>query len=298
MRFVICLLFVLSANAYAEDPALNADNCGKALKTGDDAKAIEYANKALAVDKNHRAALLCKGRALASEEKYDDSLSILKVVDAMPAEPFDQMIVIATLGDVQKDAGQYDNATATLERGLILARDKKNKRFERVYMNLLGDVQVLTKQDEAALKNYMAAGDLSANENERADNDARIAATSSRLGKSKMAVDYQFKAMMLEARVGDMDSYANAELELGKYFNQDHDPESAEKSINKVLKVSKEQGGAYWEAKSYYYLAQLRMASNKTDEAKVLLQNAQKIFNAIGETELNKEISQTLAKLM
>ncbi len=143
----------------------------------------------------------------------------------------------------------------------------------------------------------MAGNKLSANDNERADNFARIAAAYSKLGNHDLAIENQIKATLAEDRAGDQDHQANAYLELGRIYTAAAQYDKAESAINKTIQLSKEQGGAYWEAKSYYYMALTKAANGQPAVAKTLLTDAQGICEKVGEQELNNEIKQALANL-
>jgi len=84
---------------------------------------------------------------------------------------------------------------------------------------------------------------------------------------------------------------------LGRIYTAAVQYDKAEKAIDKTTKLSKEQGGAFWEAKSYYYLALAKAANGQSPAAKALLTDAQHICDKIGEQGLNSEIKQALANL-
>ena len=178
-----------------------------------------------------------------------------------------------------------------------MAQAEKDKRFERINLNLIGETLVDSNQPEAGLESYLKGSQLAANDNERADNYARIADTYSILGKHDQAIEYQIKTVLMEERGGDLNHFAHANLELGRIYTVAKDYPNAEKSINKVIQLSKEQGGAFWEAKAYYYLALVKVANNQPQAAKTLLTDAQHICEDIGAESLSDEISQALNKL-
>jgi len=84
---------------------------------------------------------------------------------------------------------------------------------------------------------------------------------------------------------------------LGLYYMNAGEYGPAEKAINKILKLAVDNGGAYWEAKSSLYLANLKIANNQIAEAKTLLERAQKLNLEVVDAILAESISTVLNKL-
>ncbi|HZV98421.1 MAG TPA: hypothetical protein VFF74_05485 [Methylophilaceae bacterium] len=302
LRAMLPLAAMLMFNglAYAaEDPdtAGKISACNQAIGEGDASKALAYAEQVLKHDKNNRSALLCKGRAHGGTGQVREALAALQAAEKLSASPNEHMVALTLIGNVQKSAKQSEEAIATYRKSLDIARADKNKYFERINLNLIGETQVDSNQLEAGLQNYLAASPLAANDNERADSYARIASTYSSLGKHDQAIEYQIKAFLMEERGGNLDHYANAGLELGRIYTVAKDYLNAEKYLNKILKLSKDQGGAFWEAKSYYYLALAKAASGDAASAKTFLSDAQSISDEIGAQALSEQIAQAQSKL-
>ncbi len=295
----IAFLIIFSSIAQANegDAASNIQACKQAVSEGDAAKALTYAEQALKQNKVNRDALLCKGRAHGALGQFNEALTTLQAAEKLSATPTEHMVALTFIGYAQKNARQYPEALATYRQSLAIAQAEKDKRFERINFNLIGDVLVDSNQLEVALESYQAGSKLAANDNERADNYARLAATYSSLGKHDQAIENQIKAVLAEERVGDQDHQANAYLEMGRIYTAAGQYDKAEKVIDKTTKLSKEQGSDFWEAKSHYYLALVRIANGQSSAAKVLLSDAQHICEKIGEEGLNNQIKQALANL-
>ncbi len=286
----VCVASLYTPLAFAENAGNYVDNCNQSVRNGDPAKALDAAKSALKLDAGNLPATLCKARAESSLAEYASALDTLKLSQKLAKTPFDQMTVLSMTGNIQKNANQLEAAMESYRLSLAIARTDKNKRFERINLNQIGDLLILLNQPQTALENYRAGSQLAANDNERADNYERLAATYSKLGQHDLAIEHQLKAIVMEERSGDLDHYVNAELELGRIYTQASLFEKAEKSIGKVIKLSREQGGAYWEAKSYFYLAKARLANQQKNDAKKLLDDARGICQNIGEDELNAEV--------
>lgn len=299
-RFLTLALFIaLSSQLRAEEASavskINA--CNLAIKEGDASKALAYAEQVLKLDGNNREALLCKGRAHGGTGQNKEALVALQAAEKFSASSLEHMVALTLIGNVQVADKKYNEAIASYKQSLALAQEAKNARFTRINHNQIGDAYIATNQLQQGLESYLAASELAANGNERADSFERIAATYSSMGKHDLAIEYQIKAVVNEAGSGDLDHQANAGLEMGRIYTLAGEYPKAEKAINKITDLSKENGGAYWEAKSYYYLGVTKAASGKPSEAKKLFADAQRICDEIGEQELNDNIKLAQAKL-
>ena len=67
---------------------------------------------------------------------------------------------------------------------------------------------------------------------------------------------------------------------------------NAEKTLNKIIKFAKEQGGAYFEAQASYILAKVKVATGDIPAAKALIENAKSIAKATNDKALDEEITQ------
>lgn len=296
---IVTASLIFSGFAQAEDDeiASKLKSCNQAIMEGDASKALAYAEQVFKLDKNNRDALLCEGRAYGGTGRFKEALETLQAAEKSSASPLEHIVALTLIGNVQKSAGQLPEALATYRQSLAITRAEKVQRYERINLNQIGETLAASNQLDAALESYLAGSKLSANDNERADSYARIASTYSDLGKHDQAIEYQIKAVLMEQQGGDLDHYANAGLEMGRIYTAAKEYANAEKAINKIVKLSKDQGGAYWEARSYYYLALNKVASGEPQAAKPLLTDAKQICEEIGAQSLGDEISQALDKL-
>lgn len=291
------LIFSGLAQADASNVADQIKSCNQAIVEGDASKALAYAEQVLKQDKSNHDAQLCKGRAYGGTGRLNEALAALQAAEKVSTTPLEHIVALTLIGNVQKDAGRPTEALASYRQSLAISQTEKEERFVRINLNQIGATQAASNQLDAALESYMAGSKLSANDNERADSFARIASTYSSLGKHDQAIEYQIKALLMEERGGDLSHYANAGLEMGRIYTAANEYANAEKAINKIVKLSKDQGGAYWEAKSYYYLALNKVASGDPQAAKPLLIDAKQISEEIGAQLLADEVSQEIGKL-
>jgi tetratricopeptide (TPR) repeat protein len=295
----IALILLFSQTAFAEEESIASKlgACNQAIKEGDASKALAYAEQVIKLDSNNRDALLCKGRAHGGTGQVKEALAALNSAEKLSKTPRDHMIALALIGNVQRNTQQFSEAIKTYQKSLEFAKAAEDKRFQGIDLNLIGDAETSNKQYAAAIEHYMESDKLAANDNEHADAYERIAFAYDKLNSHDKAVEYQIKADLIQERSGDLDQRANAGLEMGRLYMAAGDYEKAERSINKVIKLSTDNGGAYWQAKSYYYMAQVKVANKQPDQAKPLLADAQTIAKDIAEDALNDDIVKLLQSL-
>jgi tetratricopeptide (TPR) repeat protein len=281
----------------ADDIAAKLAGCNQAISEGDASKALALAEQVLSQQANNRDALMCKGRAYGGTGKTKEALEALRAGEKLSQKPLDRIIALTLIGNVHKSAGESDAAMQAYQQSLELSRSERNVRFERINLNLIGETQVSSQQLDKALESFLAGSKLAANDNERADNYARIADVYNKQGKHDQAIEYQVKAVLMQERSGDADSFAGATLELGRMYGDAKDYVNAEKYTNKIIKLGKDQGGPYWEAMGYYYLAKSKAKQGLSAEARKLLEEAQQISDVLGARALSEEIKLTMGSL-
>ena len=289
-------LAIFSQLSFAEDVNMNSlvFQCNQQNKQHNSTKALELSATILKIESNNAEGLMCKGRALGELDKTAEAIVVLDEAGKYATSDFDKLSIITMQGSILKNAKQYDAAIAKYNLALEMSKSVKLDRFERIEHNMLGDTYLLTNAQEKALENYIAGNKLSANDAERADNLTRIAAIYAGMGKSVQAVESQLKAVVAHENTHDLDNMAESNLILGQYYTANKDFNLAEQSINRTIKMAKEQGGAYWEARGYYTLALTKQAAQQQAEAKALLNQAKKISDSLGEKELSADITKAL----
>jgi len=286
-------LILLSFNSYSEGLSDKISACTLALNKGDAVTALNRADEALKLNPTNRDALLCQGRALGAQGKYNEALSALQQAENQSKEPFDKVISNLLIGNLQKENQKNVEAIASYEKSLGICKTEKNDKFARISHNLIGEAHAQNKDYNAALTSYTAGSGLAMNDNERADSYERLAATYKALGQYDAAIEYQLKGMLMQKKAGTLDQYANASLELGQIYILARDYPGAEKTLSKFLQFAKENGGAYYEAKASLYLAQSKAASGDLTSAKTLLADARNIAKNVGDKDLMGEIEAT-----
>ncbi len=292
MKFTLVLLAIslFINNVYAMDAETSA--CNSAVEKGDSATALQLANKVLHGNKNDKEALICLGRALSLKGDVEAAITTYKAAAAQATTPLDKTIIAILSGNTYKKAKQYNQAIASYQLAAINAKTDKNQQFERISQNLIGDTYFENKRYQEALDTYLAASKLVENDNDRGESFENIANTYHRMNKNDDALEYQVKAYFMNERIGTLDQYAHSSIELGRYYILNKNYNSAENVLNKIIKIAKDQGGAYYEAQGSYLLAKVKVAHGDIAGAKTLVENAKTIAKNTHDQELAQEIDQ------
>lgn len=284
-------MILLSFNAYSDDIKSQVSACNQALDQANPSQAIQIADNILKQNNTHADALLCKGRAYSALGQNDEAEKILILAAKNAQAGFDTTIANLVLGNFYKQHQNPDLALASYQKSLASSQQEKNQKFIRISHNLIAEAYTQKHDYNAALNSYQAGSELANNDNERADSFERLASTYQALNQLDNAVEYQLKAVLMQKKAGSLDQYAEASLTLGKLFTQNKDYTSAEKTLQRLLKFSQENGGAYYEAKADLYLAQTKQAQGDKASATLLLQDAKKIAEKIQAEDLIASIN-------
>ncbi len=289
--------FYLNNIAYAQDFSDKNSACNSALDKGNVANAIVIADEILKQAPNNHSALLCKGRALGAQGKYDAALSAFELAAKQSKPGFDEIISYLLIGNLHLDNKKFTDAIASYEKSLKICEAEKNDKFRLINHNLIGEAQAQNNDLNAALASYLAGSKLTKNDNERADSYERLGTTYSALGQHDLAIEHQLKGVIMQKKSGTLDQYANASLALGKVYEKAKEYPNAEKTYTKFIQFAKDNGGAYYEAKASYELAQVKALSGDATSAKALLTDALKMAKNMGEGGLAGEIEASIKKL-
>lgn len=303
---IFIILFFISFNlnnmVHAQDLSEKAFACNAALDKGNISNAMSVSDEILKLEPNNRDGLLCKGRALgaqspAAQGKYEAALSALEMAAKQSKPGFEEIITYLLIGNLHKQNNKNAEAIASYDKSLKVSEAEKNDKFKLINHNLIGEAHTQNNDLNAALASYLVGYKLTKNDNERADSFERLGITYSTLGQHDLAIEYQLKGMLMQQRSGTLDQYAEASLALGKVYANAKEYPQAEKTYNKLIQFAKDNGGAYYEAKASYGLAQVAAAKGDTSNAKAMMGDALKIAKNIGDAGLATEIETSIKKL-
>ena len=260
--------------------------------------ALRISEEILKQQSNNRDGLLCKGRALGAQGKYEDALNALKMAEKQSAAGFEKILAHIFIGNLHAKNNKTAEAIASYEASIkICDAEKYMDKYKRVNLNLIGDAYTQNKDLNAALASYIEASKLAMNDNERADDFERLGSTYSALGKNNDAIEYQLKATLMHDKSGTREQFANASVALGRVYEIAKDYPAAENTYTKLLKFSKDNGSGYYETLANYGLARNKAAVGDIASAKIMLANASSMAKNMGETDLVAEIEASLKKL-
>lgn len=285
-------LFLVATPIWAGSAAPAVEICDRALQSGDFAQAVAHAEAALRVEPDSRDAYLCLGRAEGERGNAAEAVAALQAADKFSTQPVEHIVALTLLGNQQQSAKAYEEAIAAYRQSLAIARAEKSTQLERINLNQIGEALQGQGDPAAALEHYLQGMKLAANDNERADGNARVAAAHSLLGNHDKAIEHQLKAMLFEERSGDLNHYANANIELGRICLAAKQYADAEKWLGKFLVTIAETGNAYWQAKARYLLGQVKAAKGAAAEAAEQFAQARALAQKIGAEQLLKEIAE------
>jgi tetratricopeptide (TPR) repeat protein len=291
ISFISLLLLAFNINAAEVDPQIIA--CNSALNNQQYDVAIAKANVAMKQKNLASQGMMCKGRALLALGKQDEAKTAFIEADKKASNDFDKTVANLLIGNLEKAQQHYKEAIELYEKSLSYALKDDNRNYTRVSYNLLGDTYALLAEYPTSLK-YLEEGEkLAMNDNERADSYERLAANYQAQYQFDKAIEYQIKGITMQQKAGTLDQYAEANLTLGHLYTQSKDYTKAEATLNKLLTFSRDNGGAYYEAKTNIYLAQAKQAQGDSVAANELLGQAKTIAEQIQATDLTALIEAT-----
>lgn len=293
LNLVFTSLIILSN----QSNAATVVDCNEQLEKGDYTAAAASAESILKSSPNNRDGLLCKGRALGSLGQYPEALTALEAAAKHSQPGLDEIIAYIFIGNLHKKHHKNVEAIAGYEQSLKIAKASQNEKFERMDYNLIADTQAQNNDLNAALASYLAGSKLAMNDNERAESFERLATTYSALGQHDLAIEHQLKATLMQQKAGTLDEFANASFMLGQAYQNAKEYDHAEEAYHKLLKFSKDNGGAYYELKANYGLAQVKALKGDKTAAKTMLTEALQAAKTLGENQLVIEIDDALKKV-
>lgn len=294
LTLIFNLLFFNNVYAISED----AHACNKAFDQGDYKSASEFADKALKASNSDREAYICKGRTQSDLGNLAAALQAFQSAEKFSKDTLDKAVVALITGHAYRNAKDHASAITYYEKSLSLADKAKSKPLARLAHLNIGHVHLDTKAYELALNAYQIANKLDANDNDRGISHEQIAAAYLALKQYDLAVEHQVKAYLMHQKSGTIDQFANASVELGRYYFYAKNYTSAESTLKKIIKLANEQGGPYYEAKALAVLAQVKAATGDSNAAHQLAEDARKVAKTMMDSEFEAQITNETASIM
>jgi len=283
------LLFLLkfTSISYAQD------DCHALLKAGHLSQALASVRLTLKANPNQVDLWQCQGRAHGLLGQYQEGMQALSQAKQLAKSRNELLVTHLLLGNLQLSQRAYDAAIAEYQTSLGIAQAENNRPLARKSYHLLGDANLAKKQHQEALQHYQSASGMDMNDNERAESYANIALAHQGLHQLDQAIEFQRKTVVMQQKSGTLDDYADASLQLGHYFAQNEQYQHAERTYQKLLQFSLDNGGDYYTAKTHVYLAQMKRAQTNHAEALHHLVQAKTIADKLNVPALSKLIEDT-----
>lgn len=290
LYFILLLLVSLLPDLSVAKLSLEEVACNRDLNDNKLKQAIEKSEALLEDNAKNVNALTCLGRAYFGLAQYDKAIKAFNQAEAVSDQGYDKSFASLLAGHVYKNTDQLANAVDAYQRSLGHAKAIDHQALIlNNHMNI-GHVRNLQKDFANALTAYEAAYALAANDGERADTESYIAATQYKLKHYDKAIEYQIKSLLMFEKVGTLDQYAQALINLAKYELAANRLKDADRYANKLIKFAQDNGGAYYEAKGQLLLAKVKVAQADKTAAKTLLASAKQLADRAQASDLISEI--------
>jgi len=297
LKYIFISLILISFNAYSAEIKIAVTACNEAVNQQDAKAALMHAERILKENSTHYEALLCKGRALDLQGDYVNALAAMELATASAGDAFAKVISYILIGKLHESNDKKTEAIASFKKSLAICAETGNQTYSRINHHYIGNVHFENKELDAALDSYLLSVSLANNDNERAESFESLAKTYNALGNYDKAIEFQLKATVMQKQAGTLTAYADSTLLLGQYFVNAKAYSHAERTYQKLAQFAKDNGGAYYQAKANYQLAQAMFANGDKEGAKTLMTEANQLAKKIGDKELVAEIEAAQKKL-
>lgn len=271
----------------AKDAELDA--CDAAIKNRQYTQAITIAEQ----HADQSGFLLCKGRAQSALNQSVAAQASFKQAIARHPEGLDLISAYMLLGNAQLEEKAHAVAIESYQQALKLSEEQKMRRYTRIAHNLIGEAYFDLGQYAEALKAFETAEKLAMNDDERADSYIHEALAYQQMQQTDKAIEYQLKGVLMLRKSGTPDQYAEASLALGKLFAAKKDFVGASKTYQRLMEYARENGGAFYEAKTAIYWAEVKRAQGDAAGADQLMKQAESIATQYKDPELDELLAKS-----
>lgn len=281
-QFLLMLLSLfISTNIYSKE----------AIKTCDELLSDNQYEEALKTKKGEFKSTFCHGQVNLRLKNFDEAIKNFKLAGRLSKSDTDHFMADLLVGMALKEARRLDDALIHLNNSYSFI--KANKTFKRLYLVEIAETLLLLSKYDEAVNTFLEAYAFAANDEERASNLDRTAFSYALLKNYTKAVEYELKANMAFDRTGLLGEYVESGINLALYYSEANDQASAERTLLKFEKFSRENGGMYYLAKVLFTQSNYYKKKSNMDLSKSKLDEANKIANDIGAEDL-KTLFKTL----
>lgn len=282
IQFLLMLLSLFfSTNIYSNE----------AIKTCDELLSDNQYEEALKTKKGEFKSTFCHGRVNLRLKNFDEAIKHFKLAGKLSKSDTDHYMADLLVGMALKEAERLDDALLHFNHSYSFI--KANKPFKRLYLVEIAETLLLLSRYDEAANTFLEAYSSAANDEERASNLDRAAFSYALLKNYTKAIEYELKANMAFDRTGLLGEYVESGINLALYYLEANDLASAERTLLKFEKFSRENGGMYYLAKVLFAQSKYYKKKSNIDLSKSKLDEANKIANDIGAEDL-KSLFKTL----
>lgn len=289
ITLIILFNLLIINDSFALDAAL--ESCDSALQNRQFSQAVNIAEKYPA----QAGFWLCKGRAQSALNQAADAEQSFKKAIGLKPQGLDLISAYMLLGNVQQQSKNTAAALESYQQALKLSEQQNMRRYVRIAHNLIGEALFENAQYTESLQAFQAGEKLALNDDERADSYVHEALTFQQLQQLDQAIEYQLKGVMMLRKSAEPQYYADASLVLARLFIAKKDFVSADKTYQRLMEYTQENGGSFYEAKTAIEWAEAKRLQNDTAGAERLLAQAENISHKIQDPELTAILAKVRA---
>ncbi|SDK30417.1 Tetratricopeptide repeat-containing protein [Methylophilus rhizosphaerae] len=285
LTLIVLFNLLVSNISFAKDAAL--ESCEAAVHGHQYAQAVNIAEQYA----GQPEFWLCKGRAQAGLAQNAAAQESFRQAIALKPQGVDLISAHMLLGNAQEAAKNTAGALENYQQALRFSEQQDLRRYMRVAHNLIGEALYGNGQHAESLQAFQAGEKLAANDDERADSYIHEAMAYQQLQQLDSAIEYQLKGVMMLQKSGTPEQYAEASLTLGKLFTSKKDYVGAGKTYQRLMAYARENGGAFYEAKTALYWAETKREQGDMAGAEQLVKEAGAIALKLQDAELDEMLA-------
>jgi len=282
-EITLSILFIAlySSNifSYAVD-----NKCEKLLENGKISEAkMEAKNLTNKYDSS-----FCLGKASYIEKEYKLATESFDISIKEAVHPSDQLQAILFKGIAQRDSKDIKASAITFKYGFESAQlgNTKYMQYEQRFLYQLGTSQALLKDYFEATDSFSKSIRIAANDEERALSFDGLARAYYLNNKAGNAVESGLTATLLYQKVGLLGKYADATIELSRYYFLDKKGTKALSVLDKLERFCIDNGGEYYLAKTLLAQSSLLEKLGKKELSVDKQNKADILMKRLGATDL------------
>ena len=229
-------------------------------------------------------ALICLGKIHLKNKKYNEAIDYFAFAEKRAQSNNDKIIANLLHGVVLRESNRPEEALEYLN--IKMREVGEIKAYKRLFLNEMAENFFLLQRYDDAVNSILNAYDLAGNDDERAFNLDRAAASYASLKNFNKAIEYELKANLAYERLSLFNEYAESGINLASYYLESNDLPAAERTLSKFEKFTRDNGGMYYLAKVLYVGSLFYKRNLNTNLSRAKLDEANKIASEIGAEDL------------